>query len=156
MRLGVFLATFGGVLLVLLLVVPLPFGPPSRLPVATRAHVTLPYCLRMSYREVEDGRYLPVAVRLDESTMFQGTPWRRGVAYWHNWEDDAWWRLVDPDSLDITWYHGEVIRLPIRADSASGTVWWAGVAPLFAWPVTLQRPGSAQVISCDSLPKPAT
>jgi hypothetical protein len=155
MRLGLFIATFGGLGLVLLLALPLPYGPTGDLPAAVRAHVPTPYCLQLYYSEPEDAAYLPFAVRLEESIMFRGTAWRRGTAFSRGWEEEAWWRPVDPDSLDITWYHGKVIRLPINPDSVAGTVSWAGVAPLFAWPSRIQTPASGKAIDCDALAKPA-
>jgi hypothetical protein len=65
--------------------------------------------------------------------------------------DAGWWRTIDEDSIEIRWHHSPSIRLAVRGTTVSGTEQPAGVAPLLEILFERSRSVSGTVIPCSGI-----
>src|SRR5258705_2516200 len=130
-RCGVFVALLAGVIVVLALAMPLPYGPPLVLSGQPHAIAGTVRCVQLRFERGEESRYYPWLIRLRSDTMFRRTSWLQADGLGQSAHAiPAWWRPVGTDSLDIAWHHSPIVRLPWQigtADSSIGRVIPAGV-----------------------------
>lgn len=133
MLLGQFFATFGSLLLILALVVPIPIRR------ATLPHSWVvdpsapPICLELAYERAFGGPWLPSTLRLRTDTLSfdrrwlraEGGPGERLYTY-------AGWRPAGPDSIEVAWHHSPILRLANRPDTLLGHATPSYLGPLFS------------------------
>ena len=151
MRLGLFVATFSAVLFVIALAMPLPYGPPRLRGGVAPTPGTPGACFRLAYDYEQDTEPLPYMIELHsapDSTVPSGW-WRAdvGADAPRGWRR-LWWRPAGPDSLDVTWHHGPVLRLPADGARRIGRMAPAGVAALIWWPFHHDYRTVADSVAC--------
>lgn len=160
MRLGLFVATFGGLLFIVALVVPIPYGPPILAGGLGPAPGSAPRCLHLAYDYEQDVLRLPSVIRLHSDTVrasSTGGPWFRAEAGQElGLRAQAEWRPAGTDSIDIAWHHSPVLRLPLRGEQRVGRMAPAGVAPLYVQLGARDHRIVARPTSCDGINLPAT
>jgi hypothetical protein len=145
-----FPALFVGVLFVVGMVVPLPYGPRWADGSAIGTRPTT--CLHL-----EDGQS-PRETLVPQSAMLLPIP-APGLRNWyaarfdgaHQVPDDGWWRAIDADSLEVRWHHSPSIRLAVRGASVSGTEQPGGALPLLLIPFERSRSVRGTVIPCSGI-----
>ena len=127
MRPGLFIATFAGLLSVLAVAIPVPgtFAPPAL--AAYDGQREIPECIAFLTPKSRWGAGLPARVRLLDrglNTPTEPHGWNRAISSERRdraGHDDAVWRRVGPDSIDIVpQYHGVVLRLHVGRPELSG------------------------------------
>lgn len=129
MRLGIYLALFASLAMVVALVLPVPYGP-RPIPGDPAALLSrAPLCLRLRYDAAGNGDF-PSEVRLRRAARFRTYFAADGGPELFRLYGYASWRPAGHDSIDIAWHHSPVLRIPIWGDSLVGRGQWAGVQPL--------------------------
>lgn len=155
-RIGLFVATFAGLLTILAIGVPLPYGPETVAGGAPPAANSPDQCFRLEYTYERD-EPLPSYIQLSAVVV-------RGASGWWQAEGgpeqglhrDARWRPAGKDSLDFTWHHGWVFRLSNRGLVRGGRMTPSYSVPLFWWPIFRDYPLVAYAIDCREYPALAT
>jgi hypothetical protein len=116
---------YAGLALIVVLVIPVPVGPWVLTGGATPRPDTAPRCLALEIAySTWAPRRLPTAMRLRSTPSEYGRHWfnaegrlREGFPAF------AIWRTAGTDSIDITWHHAPLIRIPTPpVDSSSRVV----------------------------------
>jgi hypothetical protein len=134
MRLGIVIAIVAGLLAVLALAVPVPYGPEPLPATEPRSGFLVSMCVALHYGYDKPTAELPSHVRLRTDTMFPGSDWLKADGLPNDGPfADSWWR-ISRDSQDLVWHHSPVVRLPLfgreRGDTAIGRIHSAGTAPI--------------------------
>src|SRR5690242_18227528 len=139
-RIGLFIATFAGLLVVLAIGVPLPYGPETLTGGALPAPGSPAQCFRLEYQYERD-EPLPSYIMLS-SVAVRGTNewWQAHGGPERGLHRDAWWRPAGRDSIDFTWHHGWVFRLSSHGPTRKGRMTPNYAVPLFWWPMFRDYP----------------
>lgn len=81
-------------------------------------------CLTLTYRGIENDRWLPASLRLTGDVEVRESPTRYRAI---DESGGTWdWRFAGRDSIDIFSHHTSIIRLPAEGRSIEGRVGWYG------------------------------
>jgi hypothetical protein len=125
MRLGYFVASYGGIFVVLGLAMPMP----TRFQVAAGGNdpvpESAPRCFALAYAQTPSEDF-PAHVRLEWPIVYKwnlpvpDSNWYRIVAEPSRVET-GWWHVAGPDSVDfVAWHHGPLFRIPVRGGQGHG------------------------------------
>ncbi len=125
MKLGYFVTSYGGILIVLGLALPMPEG--FHVPSGGKDPVggSAPRCFALIYSEPPSEDF-PAHVRLESAIMHK---WNLQVPASIRYRLDAepshaasgWWHLAGPDSVDfVAWDHAPFFRIPVRGGQGHG------------------------------------
>ena len=152
MRLGLFLALFAGLAVVISISVPIP-NALAILPANGSVALTLPRCFDLAYESPATAEYLPSSVRLLPELapdVFVGGRWRRIRVSPEIFDARlAAWRPVGSDSIDIiSYYHSPLIRLPLNGHDRVGRITTRGYTTLFEAFFYPDQPVRAREVAC--------
>jgi hypothetical protein len=141
---------FGGLLLVLALAVPMPYGPGFEAGRAIGDGGSV--CARLHDSVVPTESDIPTEVELSRQVArpSMGRDWysallRRGS---HVTGREGAWRAFAQDSIEIRWHHSPSVRLRIDGARVSGVVEPTGVVPSFMMLFERRRSISGEVVAC--------
>lgn len=113
-------------------------------------------CLRLAYDPPDEYHWMPTAVRLHpEADRRYGETKRTAYRADSDRKDghhylSLAWRPAGRDSMDITWHHSPVLRLPAAGTPAVGRGGWRSHASIYSLPSEPDFAVHAREIACSA------